>query len=115
MMWKCFPSGRKLRNASTMVMCTSTNAVMIAGAFACVKRPAKRPETGRYQGASPPVLATIAASMITSLQSTPRIMQRMNTPSHVKVIRSFRWTSRNQRKTAHPAVPRRSIRSLTHK
>ena len=53
-----------------------------------------RPETGRYQGTSPALFANAAASMSTSVQRTPQIMQRMKTPSHESVIRSFFCTSR---------------------
>ena len=53
-----------------------------------------RPETGRYQGTSPALFARAAASMNTSVHNTPRIMQRMNTPSQERVMRSFFCTSR---------------------
>jgi len=98
MMWKCFPSGRKFKNAITMVMCRSTPAV-VAACAACAerperKRPAKALDTGKYQGASPLFCESAAASMKTSVQRTPRIMQRMNVPSHESVRRSFFSTRR---------------------
>ena len=98
MMWKCFPTGRKLRNAITMAMWSRTPMVMsvlaAAGDIPWRKMDATRPETGRYQGTSPALLARMAASISTSLQSTPMIMQRMKVPSHERVRRSFFCTTR---------------------
>ncbi len=98
MMWKCFPMGRKLRNDITIAMCSSTPKV-IALAAACGDIPYKNhcatlPDTGRYQGTSPALFASAAASMSTSVHRTPMIMQRMKTPSHESVIRSFFATRR---------------------